>query len=115
MKTSLDEIKEINHELGGRLLDESSLDFALSAARDKHPYQQAALVIRALTASRPFSDYNKRTALVTSGLLLSRNGHTIDDETAQRLQNLIWKLAASDEDVPLKNIKRGVRYAIERR
>ncbi|MBI2145591.1 Fic family protein [Candidatus Woesearchaeota archaeon] len=68
----VEELTSLNKKFSeGKVINKPSLEFAESAAkRTKNWQKQAAFVIRAIVADRPFEDGNKRTAAAyLSGLL----------------------------------------------
>jgi len=55
----------INRKLGGVLLNKSSLEFAEEIEKStRSTYRKSAIWIRAIVIDHPFSDFNKRTALI---------------------------------------------------
>jgi len=59
------DIIKINKRLGGSLLNISSLEFAEELEKDnKGSYKKSAIWVRAIIIDHPFTDFNKRTALV---------------------------------------------------
>jgi|TARA_Y100000034_G_scaffold56298_1_gene68972 prophage maintenance system killer protein len=64
MNISKKDLLRINHEFGGNLMNDSSLDFALDKFKNKKLgiYKKLAYLWRAILVDHPFSDGNKRTA-----------------------------------------------------
>ena len=112
MRISKQEIIGINQELGGHLINDASIEFALNQGASQSLYKQIALLLRAIVIDDPFSDLNKRTAFIVTLTLLKRNQIKVDDELKKRIEKKILKLAKR-ADVSIVNLERGVRYAVE--
>lgn len=64
MNISKETLLRINKGFGGRLRNDSSLDYALEMQNEKKlgEYKKLAYLLRAILVDYPFSDANKRTA-----------------------------------------------------
>ena len=109
-----DEIKELNKRFGGKIRYDASLMHAIGSGRGKGAYRKIALSLRAIVVSHPFTDANKRTALAVSLLIAERSGLKTSDKVAERVSEIIKRIAETNED-DLKKIERWIRYAFERR
>jgi prophage maintenance system killer protein len=68
MKIRKEDLIRINKGFGGVLRNDASIDFALEKQEDKKlgEYKKLAYLIRAILVDHPFSDGNKRTAMIVS-------------------------------------------------
>jgi prophage maintenance system killer protein len=112
MDVTKNEIVGINKALGGSLRSDASIDFALSAGNGRSVYWRIALLLRAILVDHPFTDVNKRTALVVALLMLKRNKIKLGEEEKLRLDRQIAVISKSNM-TSLRNIERRVRYAVE--
>lgn len=80
---------KINKQLGGSVLNKSSLGFAESIEQDtRGKYRKASIWIRAIIIDHPFTDANKRTAY----LILSKFTEIHDEiRVADALINIAKK------------------------
>ena len=85
------DIIEINKEFSiGRIMNESSLDFAVkTTARSKNWLRSAAVLTRAVLIDHVFEDGNKRTAAAGIMLLMRLNKIMFDPEL---IPNIIVKI-----------------------
>lgn len=109
-----EEIKELNRRFGGSIRYDASIMHAIGSGRGKTAYKKIALFLRAIVVSHPFTDANKRTALAVALLVAERSGIKISDNSAERVSEIIKKVAETNED-NLPKIERWVRYAFEGR
>lgn len=65
MKISKEDLIRINEGFGGRLINDASLNFAISMQENNKlgNYKKLAYLWRAILIDHPFSDGNKRTAV----------------------------------------------------
>jgi prophage maintenance system killer protein len=112
MDVTMDEIVEINKSLGGSIRSDASIGFALSAGKGRSVYWRIALLLRAILVDHPFTDVNKRTALVVALLMLKRNGIRLSEEDKLKLDRQIAVISKSNI-TSVRNIERRVRYAVE--
>ena len=112
MDVTKEEIIGINRELGGNLVADGSIDYALHAGEGKSIYWRIALLWRAILVDHPFSDVNKRTALNATTLLLKRRGIGLNDEAKERLVKEILDVSKTNM-TSTRKIERRVRYAVE--
>jgi len=91
---------------------DSSIDYALSAGRERGLYWRIALLWRAILVDHPFTDVNKRTALNVAFLMLERNDVNLNDEAKNRITKSVLEVAQKNI-TSIKNIERRVRYAVK--
>lgn len=91
-------------EYGGKegLRDEGLLESALARARNVFLYQQisdvaalAAAYATGIARNHPFIDGNKRTAFLTIGLFLEKNGFELTADKVNAIE-VIFQLAAGE-------------------
>mgnify|MGYP001612342557 CR=1 FL=1 len=99
-----EEIIKINKELGGEIINLSSLDFALKS-EEKNIYKRNALLIRAIVVDHPFSDMNKSTATISIIRNFREKGIKCKEESLFRGLEKI----ASKNITNLNKIERGLR------
>ena len=100
------EIVTINKELGGTLVNSSSLDFAIEMAeKQKNVYRKNAYLIRAIVVDHPFSDMNKSTATIIAMRNFKKEGIFCNEESFLRGIRKIAKESITD----LNKIERGLR------
>jgi prophage maintenance system killer protein len=106
------EIIAINKALGGNLIANESIEFALHAGKNKSLYWQIALLWRAILVDHPFTDINKRTTFNATTLMLNRNKIKTTDEMKDRVVKEIMEISKKGT-TSVKNIERRVRYAVK--
>ncbi len=102
---SIDEIAEINKQLGESMINRSSLEFLVSQIeakyKDKDFKKQVAKISAILWMSiiqqHPFIDGNKRTATETVHLFLNKNSFILETTTAGRVY-ISLKIANNEID-----------------
>lgn len=106
MKISVDEIIRINKGFGGHLKSRSSLEFALDKQDEKKlgEYKKLAYLVRAILVDHPFSDGNKKTAMIIVYSFAEQNNKKIDEELIKHhilsiasknitnIRNIEWRL-----------------------
>ncbi|MBM3309414.1 MAG: hypothetical protein FJY77_04090 [Candidatus Altiarchaeales archaeon] len=112
MDLSKEEIIAINKTLGGNLVANGSIEFALHAGKGRSLYWRIALLWRAILVDHPFTDINKRTTFNATILTLNRSGIKTTDEMKERIVKEILKIS-KEGTISVKNIERRVRYAVE--
>jgi prophage maintenance system killer protein len=106
------EIIAISKELGGNLVANGSIEFALHAGKNKSLYWRIALLWRAILVDHPFTDINKRTTFNATTLMLNRNKIKTTDEMKDRVVKEIMEISKKGT-TSVKNIERRVRYAVK--
>ncbi len=87
-----DDIVKLNKSAGGTgaMLNEGSLDFAISAQKQTKDWQlQLAHVVRALLVDHAFEDYNKRTAITAVATVLEELKQAYDPYALDQLATRI--------------------------
>lgn len=112
MVITKEDIIAINKELGGKLMNESSIEYALAAGKEKSLYWRIALLWRAILVDHPFTDVNKRTTLNTTFLMLKRSEIKTDEKAKERITKELLKVAKKNI-TSIKKIERRIRYAVE--
>ena len=78
-----EEIIKINKELGGTLINPSSLDFACDYNSNNF-YKKHAYLIRAVAVDHPFSDFNKSTISISLLRSFKREGIKCNEDKLTR-------------------------------
>lgn len=107
MNIGLKDIKKINKELGGKLRDSGSLEFAISAGKGKSERRKLALLWRAILIDHPFDDLNKRTVEILTRKYTKENDYSIDTETLVKEIIDVSKNSITNLD----KIERRIKYA----
>lgn len=107
---SKDHIKAINERYGGSLRTDAEIETALSAGRDRHVYRKIAALWRAILVGHPFTDGNKRTALMAALVIFDKCGVKISRPRKESLVKEITKIAR-ENITDISRIERLVRYA----
>ena len=68
-----DHIRTINEKYGGDLRSDAEIETALDLGKGKSVYRKMAYLLRAILVGHPFTDGNKRTALVVAITILERS------------------------------------------
>ncbi len=105
---SKEEVIEINHNLGGHLRADSSLEFAFTAAEGKSDRRKLALLWRAILIGHPFDDANKRTVEIITRVYAKEKKYLVN--TKRLVKEII---EVSKENInDLKAIERRIKYAL---
>ncbi len=107
MNIGLKDVKRINKELGGNLRDSGSLEFAISAGKDKSERRKLALLWRAILTDHPFDDANKRTVEIITRKYAKENDYEVDTEALVKEIIDISKNNITNLD----KIERRIKYA----
>ncbi len=110
---SKDEIKRINEKYGGYLRTDAEIDTALYIGKGKNLFRKIACLWRAILVGHPFTDGNKRTAIVVALAMLERCNVKVDDPMRKTIASEVRDIA-SENITDLKKIERRVRYVTER-
>ena len=106
MKISKEEIIRINKNIGGSLISDSSIDYAIELQENKKlgEYKKLAYIWRAILVDHPFSDANKRTAIIIAFDFAEQNRKFVDQEllvlqaqsiaskNIKNIRNIEWRL-----------------------
>ena len=120
---SKEEIRGINEQYGGSLRMDAEIETALEAGKGKRIYRKVAYLMRAILVGHPFTDGNKRTALMVALSMLEKCQIVMDEGKKENLVSEIRKIAGENirdrrgNRQPkavnqIKRIERLVRYAV---
>ncbi len=102
---------DANRVFGGRIINESNLDFETEMASvQKKPFKRASHLTRAMTSGHSFSDGNKRTAIVAVTSEMHDLGFKADKK---KLVRVMIKLSKTGEG-NLKKIERNLRRCMKK-
>jgi death-on-curing family protein len=106
-----EEIRSINEQYGGSLRMDAEIETALEAGKGKTIFRKLAYLLRAILVGHPFTDGNKRTALMVSLAMLDKCQIAMDEGKKENLVSEIRKIA-SENIRDVNRIERLVRYAV---
>ncbi len=106
-----DEIREINETYGGSLRSDAEIETALYLGKGKSVFRKIAYLWKAILVGHPFTDGNKRTALIVATLLLEKCNMKLEDARVETMISEIAKIAMNNI-LDINQIERGVRYAV---
>ena len=109
-----DEVKTLNKKFGGNIRYDASVMHAINSSRGKFVYKKISIFLRSIAVDHPFTDANKRTALAVALLIAERSGIKTINSIAERLTEIIKKMAETNEEDNDK-VERWIRYAFEGR
>jgi prophage maintenance system killer protein len=105
-----DHIKSMNEKYGGRLRSDAEIETALEMGKGKSVYRKISYLLRAILVGQPFTDGNKRTALMVALAVAERSGLKIGDENKENMVSAVTKIA-KENITDVNRIERLVRYA----
>ena len=105
-------IKWINDKYGGSLRSDAEIETALDLGKGKSIYRKIAYLWRAILVGHPFTDGNKRTALVIALAIIENCKIITSENIKERIMSEIKKIS-SGNITDVNRIERLVRYAIE--
>jgi death-on-curing family protein len=108
---SREEIRSINEQYGGSLRMDAEIETALEAGKGKTIFKKVAYLLRAILVGHPFTDGNKRTALMVTLAMLEKCQIDMDEGKKENLVSEIRKIASENER-DISRIERLVRYAV---
>ena len=120
---SKEEIRSLNEVYGGSLRMDTSIEgvrrrlpafeieTALSLGKGKGIYRKVAYLWKAILVGHPFTDGNKRTALMVAVAMLEKCGIKLDGEKKENIVSEIRKIA-SENITDINTIERSIRYAV---
>lgn len=103
-------IRAINGRYGGSLRNDAEIETALEMGKGKSVYRKIAYLLRAILVGHPFTDGNKRTALMVAMAVLERSGISIGKENRENMVSEITNIAMHNM-TDINRIERLVRYA----
>ena len=108
---SKEEIRSINEQYGGSLRMDAEIETALEAGKGKSIFRKIAYLLRAILVGHPFTDGNKRTALMVTLAMLEKSQIKTTDEQKESIVEEIRKIA-SENTRDISRIERSIRYVI---
>jgi len=108
---SKEEIRQINEQYEGSLRMDAQIETALSLGKGKTIYRKIAYLLKAILVGHPFTDGNKRTALMVAVAMFEKSGIILDDAKKENLISEIKKIA-SENITDVNRIERLVRYVV---
>ncbi len=106
-----EQIRRINEQYGGSLRTDAEIETALYSGKGKAVFGKIAYLLRAILVGHPFTDGNKRTALIVTLTILEACKVNIGEAGKERMISTITKIA-SENIIDISRIERLVRYAI---
>ena len=106
MNISMEDIVRIAKGFGGHLRSKSSLEFAIDVQKNKKlgEYKKLAYLVRSILVDHPFSDGNKKTAMIVIFSFAQQNDKIVDEELIKHhvlsiasknitnIKNIEWRL-----------------------
>ncbi|NIO23190.1 MAG: hypothetical protein GTN38_04160 [Candidatus Aenigmarchaeota archaeon] len=108
---SKDQIKWINRKYGGGLRSDAEIESALHLGKGKSAFRKIAYLWRAILVGHPFTDGNKRTALITALTMLKACKIKTGKKVNENLVSGIRKIAGENV-TNVNRIERLIRYAV---
>ncbi len=105
-----DHIRAINDRYGGSLRSDAEIETALMMGKGKSTFKKIAHLWKAILVGHPFTDGNKRTALIVALTILEKCEIEPDDVAKERIVSEITKIA-KENIIDVNKIERLVRYA----
>jgi death-on-curing family protein len=109
---SRDQIKRINEMYGGSLRNDAEIETALEMGKGKAVFRKVACLWRAILVGHPFTDGNKRTALMVALTILEDCNIRAGEKAKEAMVSEITKVA-KENITNINRIERLVRYAVE--
>lgn len=106
-----EEVRAINERYGGSLRSDAEIETALSMGKGKSIYRKMALLWRAILVGHPFTDGNKRTALMVSVRMVEASGIELEKQQKEAIVKEIVKIA-KENITDINRIERLIRYAV---
>lgn len=108
---SKEDIRSINEQYGGSMRMDAEIETALEAGKGKTIFKKVAYLLRAILVGHPFTDGNKRTALMVALAMLEKSQIKIEEKQKERIIEELRKIASGNER-DINRIERLVRYAV---
>lgn len=108
---SREQITSINERYGGSIRSDAEIETALDLGKGKHLYKKIAYLWRAILVGHPFTDGNKRTALMVALTMLEKCHLKLDDGKKENMISEITKIA-TENITDINRIERLIRYAV---
>jgi death-on-curing family protein len=105
------QIRTINEKYGGGLRSDAEIETALVLGKGKSVHRKIAYLWRSILVGHPFTDGNKRTALIVALTILEACKIRLDEKKKENMVAEIAKIARENiEDI--NRIERLVRYVV---
>jgi len=108
-----EQIHMINEKYGGSLRSDAEIETALDLGKGKSVYRKIAYLWKAILVGHPFTDGNKRTALIVALAVLEKCNIELDEMKKENIVSEITKIA-KENITDINRIERLVRYAVTR-
>ncbi len=103
-------IKAVNEKYGGSLRTDAEIETALNMGKGRSVFRKVAYLWRSILVGHPFTDGNKRTALMTAMVVFDRSGLEVQEDRKEAFVSEITRIARENiRDI--NRIERLVRYA----
>lgn len=103
-------IRLINRKYGGSLRNDAQIETALYIGKGKNVFRKIAYLWKAILVGHPFSDGNKRTALMVALTIMEKCHLKPDEKEKENMIIEITKIAKENIE-NVNRIERLVRYA----
>ena len=104
-------IRAINERYGGSIRSDAEIESALDLGKGKSVYRKIAYLWKAILVGHPFTDGNKRTALMVALTILDKCHVKLDSEKKENMISEITKIAM-ENITDINRIERLIRYAV---
>lgn len=106
-----DDILRISSVYKGHIRNEAGLETALRAGARRGTFKRTAYLWRAILASSPFADGDKRTAFAVADIMFASSGRSLSRTQKEALVRAVIRV--SKENITrLGRIERLLRYAV---
>jgi death-on-curing family protein len=106
-----DQIRIINKKYGGSLRTDAEIETALDLGKSKSVFRKIAYLWKAILVGHPFTDGNKRTALMVALAVVESCKIKLDEDRKENMVSEITKIA-KENMTDINRIERLVRYAV---
>jgi len=106
-----EQVRMVNERYGGSLRSDAEIETALDLGKAKSVFRKIAYLWRAILVGHPFTDANKRTALMVAIAILEKCEIKLDKKIKKTLVTEIRKIA-SENLTDINSIERLIRYAV---
>ena len=106
-----EQMRMINERYGGDLRTDAEIETALDSGKGKNVYRKVAYLWRAILVGHPYTDGNKRTALMVALTIFKKCKMKFGKETKEKIVTEIKKIA-SENITDINRIERLIRYAV---
>jgi death-on-curing family protein len=107
---SKEQIKWINSKYGGNLRSDAEIETALDMGKGRSVFRKIAYLWRTILVGHPFTDGNKRTALMVAWTIIKDCKIETNDKADENMVSEITKIAR-ENITDIDRIERLIRYA----